>query len=163
MRLFGAASGLRAFNLRTHKYDRTIGLGLFTMKCIGNMEIISIFNGYYFPSSAMQDHQLRNGCLIFINDDVMLDCYSTRGWMCMASLSNSATNCWNMVTNRKAECNAYIHIDERSEVTLRALRDLEPGEEVVCNYGRGYIYPTMTDNVSSLEEEVSDNDESQSS
>jgi hypothetical protein len=137
LRLFGAASGLRAQNPVTKMYDADIGLGLFTMKTITNGEVISIFNGYYFPVEALAETQLSHGCLIAITDQVMLDCYSTKGWMCMASLANSVSKSWNTVTNRRAVVNAYIHISPRYVVTLRSLRQIDVGEEILCSYGKG--------------------------
>jgi hypothetical protein len=144
-------------------YDIHIGLGLFTMKTISNGDIISVFNGYHLPVEALSDTQLSHGCLIAIDDEVILDCYSTKGWMCMASLANSVTKCWNTVTNRKAVVNAYIHIDSSMEVSLRALRQIDIGEEILCSYGKGYIYPTFTDNVSSMENEIVISEEEDSS
>jgi hypothetical protein len=51
--------------------------------------------------------------------------------------------------------NSYIHIS--------ALRQIDVGEEILCSYGKGYIYPTFTDNVSSMENEAEDSEEDEDS
>jgi hypothetical protein len=143
--LFGAKSTLRAYNKKTGQCDREIGLGLFTLSVINNEDIISVFNGYYCPTDSVEERKNHTGCMIRISDEVVLDCYSTRGWVCMASLSNSSTGCWNSVTNKQARANAYIHIDSAFVVSLKALRKIKEGEEIICHYGNGYIFPTKSD------------------
>jgi hypothetical protein len=135
MKLYGAPSSLRAYDSRNGLYTTSIGLGLFTLIDYDVDDVITVFIGNYFPCSVGSQVSIRNsGYIVKISNRVIMDCYSTKGWLCMASLSNSASRCFNTKTGKVAKANAFIHMDKRLRVTLRAVTPIKKYDEVICSY-----------------------------
>jgi len=143
--LYGAPSNLRAKNKDIDLYDRTIGDGLFSLIPYTSGQIITVFIGYYISSEALEDSYFPPGYMIQLTRNVILDCYSTKRWLCMASLANSCKGCIDMKTKLKAKANSNIHVDKKFRVTLKTLHNIGKFEEIICNYGMGYIFPEDND------------------
>jgi hypothetical protein len=155
MKLYGAPSTLRTKRKHGSLYDQKIGDGLFAAVSYLSGQVITVFIGYYVPAEALATLNLVPGYMIHISDQVILDCFSTKGWLCLGSLSNSCKGCVVYKTGKKAMANSYIHIDGKCRVTLRALRNIQPFEEIICSYGMGYVFPMDEDITCNNEEVVS--------
>jgi hypothetical protein len=145
LKLYGAPSTLRTKNKHIGVYDKKIGDGLFCSVPYISGQVITVFIGNYMSMEALTNTYLPPGYMIHISSEVILDCYSTKGWLCLASLSNSAKGCKVYLTGKNAIANSYIHIDGKCKVTLKALRNIQAFEEIICSYGMGYVFPTEED------------------
>lgn len=109
------------------------GNGLFTAITIYKDEIISLFKGEVL-STDEATIRIKNGTdQYFINliNGSILDCKTTD---CFAKYANDA----NGFSKSTFKNNAKITLDENNNVCLIALRKINLGEEIFCDYGKKY-------------------------
>ena len=132
-----------------------IGNGLFSSRDIPPNTHIVYFVGENIGDpiliKARRNRSERGGYLL-TNATVTyaLDCFDTcKLGKCLASFRNSPRNCYNVLKNRRAAANARL--------TMRALGNnkyqwgisslvsagIPAHEEILWNYGAGYIYPEV--------------------
>ena len=84
------------------------------------------------------------GYQIRFSENEYLDCMNFSESMCMASMSNSPTDCWDKRTKEYAVANSYLSISHKyRRATLKALSDIGPNVEFLWTYGDEYRYPSF--------------------
>ena len=79
--------------------------------------------------------------MIAYTKEIIYDCFKYLN-VCKASKANSPYKCFNSQTRKMAIANAEIFINYRSKkISLRAIREIGPTEEILWNYGKDYPYP----------------------
>jgi hypothetical protein len=87
----------------------------------------------------------KGGYALKINAGEVMDFYSVRH-RCKASMSNSHIDAYNTVTRRPARPNATMHAfrkHDRCTFFLRATNYIEPMEEIIWDYNKDYIFPSV--------------------
>ncbi|MFN0276473.1 MAG: SET domain-containing protein-lysine N-methyltransferase [Chitinophagales bacterium] len=109
------------------------GRGLFSVIPIFKNEIIAIFKGRVLSAVQAETHAASGSGTYFINlpDGKTLDCKNTK---CFAKYANDASGSGN--TNFKN--NAFITLTSNDKVCLAAIKKINPGEEIFCDYGKNY-------------------------
>ncbi|WP_317167148.1 SET domain-containing protein [Winogradskyella ludwigii] len=109
------------------------GKGLFTAIEIFEHEIISIFKGEIITNQEAEKRAQQNEDRYFINlldgnimDSMYTDCY--------AKYANDAKG----ISHSLFKNNAIITLDEDDNVCIKASKDINPGEEIFCSYGKPY-------------------------
>lgn len=111
----------------------TAGSGLFTAIKIYKDEMIAVFNGEMLSAEqALQRANLGvDRYFIMMPNGVILDSMSAN---CFAKFANDAS----VNPNLQFKNNAKIAFDDQDQVGLIALRNINSGEEIFCNYGARY-------------------------
>jgi len=109
------------------------GKGLFTAIEIFEHEIISIFKGEIINNEEAKKRAQQNEDLYFINllDGNIMDSMHTD---CYAKYANDAKG----LTHSSFKNNAIITLDEDDNVCIKASKNINPGEEIFCSYGKPY-------------------------
>ena len=112
---------------------KNAGKGLFTAIDIYEDEIISLFKGEIIENKEAAIRAQQNKDRYFINlldgnimDSMYTDCY--------AKYANDAEG----LSQSNFKNNAAITLDDDNNVCIKALKDIEYGEEVFCSYGKPY-------------------------
>ena len=109
------------------------GKGLFTCVPICKNEIISIFKGVILSDEEAEARAKKGIDRYFINmlDGTIMDSNPVK---CFAKYANDAEG----FAKTGFLNNSVITLDDDDNVCLVAVRDLMPGEEIFCSYGRKY-------------------------
>jgi SET domain-containing protein len=109
------------------------GNGLFTAITIYKDEIISLFKGEILSDVEAELRVKNQTNQYFMNllNGSILDCKTTD---CFAKYAND-TNGFSKSTFKN---NAKITLDESNNVCLIAIRKINSGEEIFCDYGKKY-------------------------
>lgn len=109
------------------------GQGLFTAVDIYKDEIISLFKGEIIDNKEAAIRAQQNKDRYFINlldgnimDSMYTDCY--------AKYANDAEG----LSQSNFKNNAAITLDDDKNVCIKAIKDIDYGEEVFCSYGKSY-------------------------
>jgi uncharacterized protein len=109
------------------------GQGLYTAIPIWKHEIISIFKGKSL-SEKEADQRAKAGLnqyFICMPDGSIMDSMNSR---CFARYANDAEG----RIKTGSGLNSVITLDDENHVCLVAIRDIRPGEEIFCSYGKRY-------------------------
>lgn len=106
------------------------GKGLYTVIDIFKTEIISLFKGEIISAIEAEKRVLQHNDRYFINllDGTIMDSMNTD---CFAKFANDAFG-----TSYKN--NAKITLDDDGNVCLMATKNINPGDEIFCGYGKAY-------------------------
>ncbi len=109
------------------------GNGLFTAITIYKDEIISLFKGEVLSTDEVTIRVNNGTDQYFMNliNGSILDCKTTD---CFAKYANDA----NGFSKSTFKNNSKITLDENNNVCLIALRKINSGEEIFCDYGKKY-------------------------
>lgn len=109
------------------------GKGLFTAIKIYKNEVISLFKGKVLSDTEAKNIANTGKDQYFINllDGTILDSNPTE---CFAKYANDA----NGYSTSPFKNNAKISLDDEENVCLIALKNIKPGEEIFCSYGKSY-------------------------
>jgi SET domain-containing protein len=109
------------------------GNGLFTAITIYKEEIIALFRGEVLSDteSKKRAKQGNNGYFMNLPNGRILDCRLTEGF---AKYANDASG----FSTSYFKNNAKITLDENKNVCLIALKKINSGEEIFCDYGKSY-------------------------
>lgn len=109
------------------------GKGLFTAISIFKSEVISLFDGDILTQEEITKRVAGHNDQYFINllDGTIMDSKHT---YCFAKYANDATG----LSKSPYKNNAEITLDDDDNICLRAIRDIEEGEEIFCSYGKAY-------------------------
>lgn len=109
------------------------GKGLFTAIDIYEDEIISLFKGEIIDNNeaALRAEQNQDRYFINLLDDTIMDSMHTD---CFAKYANDAEG----LTQSNFKNNAAITLDDENNVCIKAIKNIDYGEEVFCSYGKSY-------------------------
>lgn len=109
------------------------GYGLYTAIDIYKGEIIALFKGKILSNSAAIKRAKEGNDRYFINllNGRIMDSMHAK---CFAKYANDA----NGLIKSNFKNNTVITLDDHDRVCLQALRDINAGEELFCNYGKRY-------------------------
>jgi uncharacterized protein len=109
------------------------GNGLYTAINIYKDETIAVFKGEILTDTQAILRARRGEDKYFMNmpDGRILD---TRKRKCFAKYANDAMGS----LNSGFKNNAKIALDESDNICLTAIRNIRPGEEIFCAYGKSY-------------------------
>ena len=109
------------------------GKGLFTAIKIYKDEVITLFKGKILSNLEAESIAKSGNDQYFINllDGTILD---SNFVACFAKYANDATG----FSISEFKNNAKISLDEEENVCLIALKNIKPGEEIFCSYGKSY-------------------------
>ncbi len=109
------------------------GYGLYTAIDIYKEEIIALFKGKILSNSAAIKRAKEGNDRYFINllNGRIMDSMHAK---CFAKYANDA----NGLIKSNFKNNTVITLDDHDRVCLQALRDINAGEELFCNYGKRY-------------------------
>jgi uncharacterized protein len=109
------------------------GNGLFTAITIYKDEIISLFKGEVLSTDEVTIRVNNGTDQYFMNliNGSILDCKTTD---CFAKYANDA----NGFSKSTFKNNSKITLDENNNVCLIALRKINSGGEIFCDYGKNY-------------------------
>lgn len=109
------------------------GYGLYTAIDIYKGEIIALFKGKILSNSAAIKRAKEGNDRYFINllNGRIMDSMHAK---CFAKFANDA----NGLIKSNFKNNTVITLDDHDRVCLQALRDINAGEELFCNYGKRY-------------------------
>lgn len=112
---------------------KNAGKGLFTAIDIFEDEIIALFQGEIINNLEAEKRAQRNEDRYFINllDGSIMDSMHTD---CFAKYANDATG----LTESPFKNNAIITLDDNDNVCIKAVRNIDAGEEIFCSYGKPY-------------------------
>lgn len=112
---------------------KNAGKGLFTAIEIYEDEIISLFKGEIINNKEAEKRAQQNEDRYFINllDGSIMDSMHTE---CFAKYANDAEG----LTDSSFKNNAIITLDDDENVCIKASRNINPGEEIFCSYGKPY-------------------------
>lgn len=113
---------------------KNAGNGLFTAMEIYEDEIISLFKGEVISNQEAKTRAEQNKDQYFINllDSTIMDSMHTD---CFAKYANDAEG---LSSHSNLKNNVIITLDDDSNVCIKASRNIEPGEELFCSYGKSY-------------------------
>lgn len=109
------------------------GKGLFTAIEIYKEEIISVFKGEILSDeeAEIRATSREDGYFMNLLNGSILDCKNTD---CFAKYANDATG----FSTSDFKNNAKITLDESGNVCLVALKKIQSGDEIFCDYGKRY-------------------------
>jgi SET domain-containing protein len=109
------------------------GQGLYTAIKIYKDEIIALYKGEILTDTEAEKRITSGTDQYFINmlDGRIMDSMKTR---CFAKYANDAAG----KANSGLKNNAKISIDEEENICLVAIKNISPGEEIFCSYGKKY-------------------------
>jgi hypothetical protein len=109
------------------------GNGLYTTTGIYKNETIAVFKGEILTDSQAIFRARKGEDKYFMNmlDGSIMD---TRKRKCFAKYANDAIGS----PNSGFKNNAKIALDESDNICLAATRNIRPGEEIFCSYGKSY-------------------------
>ncbi|NOT38643.1 MAG: SET domain-containing protein-lysine N-methyltransferase [Saprospiraceae bacterium] len=109
------------------------GIGLFTHIKIYKDEIISIYKGKVISQEKAKKlaDDGKDKYFITTADGNILDSYSTE---CFAKYANDAS----ILKNSNFKNNSKIAMEDGDIICLIATRNIKPGDEIFCGYGRAY-------------------------
>ena len=109
------------------------GQGLFTAIPIYKDEIIAVFKGEILTDKESEKRALEGKDAYFMNllNGSILDCKNTE---CFAKYANDAIG----FSKSEMKNNAKIALDENENVCLIAIKKIQLGEEIFCDYGKKY-------------------------
>lgn len=109
------------------------GNGLFTAIPIYKDEIIAVFKGEILSDNEAEIRVKEGNDAYFMNliNGSILDCKNTE---CFAKYANDAIG----FSKSEMKNNAKIALDENENVCLIAIKKIQLGEEVFCDYGKKY-------------------------
>ncbi|WP_458629224.1 SET domain-containing protein-lysine N-methyltransferase [Winogradskyella sp. PC D3.3] len=109
------------------------GQGLFTAVDIYKDEIIALFKGEIIDNKEAAKRAAQHQDRYFINllDGTIMDSMHTH---CFAKYANDAEG----LSQSNFKNNAAITLDDDHNVCLKAIKDIDYGEEVFCSYGKSY-------------------------
>ncbi|WP_299099630.1 SET domain-containing protein [uncultured Winogradskyella sp.] len=109
------------------------GKGLFTAIDIFEDEIIALFQGDIINNQEAEKRAQRNEDRYFINllDGSIMDSMHTD---CFAKYANDAEG----LIESSFKNNAIITLDDNDNVCIKAIKNIDAGEEIFCSYGKPY-------------------------
>ncbi|SDH72652.1 SET domain-containing protein [Winogradskyella thalassocola] len=109
------------------------GKGLFTAIDIYEDEIISSFKGEIIDNkeAALRVEQHQDRYFINLLDGTIMDSMHTD---CYAKYANDAEG----LSQSNFKNNAAITLDDDNNVCIKAIKNIEYGDEVFCSYGKSY-------------------------
>ena len=109
------------------------GNGLFTAVDIYKEEIIAAFKGVILSAAAASKIRKEGNDKYFMNlpNGSTLDCMNTN---CYAKYANDAVG----FAKSDYKNNAKITLDDNNNVCLIAIKKIESGDEIFCDYGKKY-------------------------
>ena len=112
---------------------KNAGDGLYTAIKIYKDEVIAIFAGERLSDAVALKRAEQGKDQYFINllDGTILDSNLIE---CFAKYANDANGC----STSTFKNNAKITLDDEENVCLIALKNIKPGEEIFCSYGKSY-------------------------
>ncbi len=109
------------------------GQGLFTAIPIYKDEIIAVFKGEILTESESKKRALEGKDAYFMNllNGSILDCKNTE---CFAKYANDTFG----FSKTELKNNSKIALDENENVCLIAIKKIQIGKEIFCDYGKKY-------------------------
>jgi SET domain-containing protein len=109
------------------------GKGLFTAIKIYKEEVISVFKGEIISDEVAKNRVETNKDQYFINmlNGEIMDSMNVE---CFAKYANDAEG----FTFSKYKNNSKIALDENDAICIIAIKNIQPGEEIFCSYGKKY-------------------------
>ncbi len=109
------------------------GQGLFTAIPIYKDEIIAVFKGEILTDKESEKRALEGKDAYFMNllNGSILDCKNTE---CFAKYANDTFG----FSKSELKNNSKIALDENENVCLIAIKKIQIGEEIFCDYGKKY-------------------------
>jgi hypothetical protein len=146
---FVRPSSLRRRNPISNAYTETIGNGLFAQKKFKPGDhLISFVGTLINKTEYLRRTEMGRGGYILSNraETTFLDCYDqARSSTCWASMANSPYGCRVVTTNAAPVANAKVIVfaqgNDQYTWSLKAVRPISRGQEILFNYGSKYIYP----------------------
>ena len=127
-----------------------IGDGLFSSISIKKGDLIADFVGEFITAAEGKKRSINGykGYMIAYTNDIVYDCYKycLHLHVCKASKANSPHKCFNINTQQMAVANAKLSINYKTKkLSLKAIKDISPTEEILWDYGSKYDYPKFYD------------------
>ncbi|NRD23912.1 SET domain-containing protein-lysine N-methyltransferase [Winogradskyella litoriviva] len=112
---------------------KNAGTGLFTAIDIFEEEIVALFKGEIINNQEAEKRALLNEDRYFVNllDGSIMDSMHTD---CFAKYANDAEG----LMESSFKNNAIITLDDDNNVCIKAIRNIDAGEEIFCSYGKPY-------------------------
>ena len=112
---------------------KNAGTGLFTAIDIFEEEIVALFKGEIINNQEAEKRALFNEDRYFVNllDGSIMDSMHTD---CFAKYANDAEG----LMESSFKNNAIITLDDDNNVCIKAIRNIDAGEEIFCSYGKPY-------------------------
>lgn len=109
------------------------GKGLFTALKIYKEEVISVFKGEIISDEEAKNRVEINKDQYFINmlNGEIMDSMNVE---CFAKYANDAEG----FSSSKYKNNSKIALDENDDICIIAIKNIQPGEEIFCSYGKKY-------------------------
>ena len=146
---FVGPSKLRRRNPVTNAFTETIGNGLFAQqKFVPGDHLLNFVGTTINKQEYLRRTEIGRGGYILANrnETVYLDCYDqARSNTCWASMANSPYGCHFVGTTSLVVPNAKLVIFPQGSGnyiwSLKAIKSISRGQEIVVSYGKDYVYP----------------------